>query len=240
MSDGRVRRVTWLHPDDPPEAFPPANQALLEPAGLLAAGGDLSVTRLLAAYRRGIFPWYSPGQHILWWSPDPREVIWPQKFHVSRSLARALRQATAEPDFVVLEDRHFEQVVDRCAAPRSAENGTWITPEMRAAYCTLHAAGFAHSIEVWRAGELIGGLYGVQLGGVFFGESMFSAATNGSKFALEYLCRTRREGTVELLDCQFATPHLRSLGSEPLARAAFLVELQRLTSGEPSVGASGA
>ncbi len=240
MSGGRARRITWLHPDDPPDAFPDASQALLEPAGLLAAGGDLSVTRLLAAYRRGIFPWYSPGQHILWWSPDPREVIWPQKFHVSRSLARALRQATAEPDFVVLEDRHFEQVIDRCAAPRSAENGTWITAEMRDAYCVLHAAGIAHSIEVWRAGELIGGMYGVQLGGVFFGESMFSAATNGSKFALEYLCRTRRQGTVELLDCQFATPHLRSLGSEPVSRADFLGELQQRIPADPLGGTTGA
>jgi leucyl/phenylalanyl-tRNA--protein transferase len=136
----------------------------------------------------------------------------------------------------VLEDRHFEQVVDGCAAPRSADSGTWITAEMRAAYCALHAAGVAHSIEVWHTGRLIGGLYGVQLGRVFFGESMFSAAADGSKFALEYLCRTRRNGTVALLDCQFPTPHLRSLGSEALPRAAFLAELQRLVAdAEPAL-----
>jgi leucyl/phenylalanyl-tRNA--protein transferase len=228
MSSVRARRVAWLQPDDPPEAFPPAAQALRDPNGLLAVGGDLSAARLLAAYRRGIFPWYSPGQDILWWSPDPREVLWPGKFHVSRSLARALRQAAAGPDFQVVEDRHFEAVVDGCAAPRATQSGTWITGEMRRAYCALHAAGHAHSIEVWSAGRLIGGLYGVQLGGVFFGESMFSAATNGSKFALEHLCRTRRGGTLELLDCQFPTPHLRSLGSEALPRAEFLLQLHRL------------
>lgn len=232
MSGSQARRLVWLQPDDPPDAFPPASQALDEPPGLLAAGGDLSAERLLAAYRRGIFPWYSPGQAILWWSPDPREVIRPDRFHVSRSLARALRLAAADPHFEVMEDRHFAQVVDGCAAPRGADSGTWITTEMREAYCALHAAGMAHSIEVWHHGELIGGLYGVQLGGVFFGESMFSAATNGSKFALEYLCRTRRNGTVELLDCQFPTPHLRSLGSEALPRAAFLEELRRLVAGQ--------
>lgn len=234
MTGVRARRVAWLQPDDPPDSFPPASQALREPDGLLAAGGDLSPARLLAAYRRGIFPWYSPGQAILWWSPDPREVIWPDRFHVSRSLARAVRQAAADPGFQVLEDRHFAQVVDACAAPRSAESGTWITPEMRAAYCALHAAGIAHSIEVWRSGELIGGMYGVQLGSVFFGESMFSTATNGSKFALEHLCRTRRNGTVALLDCQFQTPHLRSLGSEPLPRTAFLDYLHRLAAEPPA------
>lgn len=232
MSSARARPVAWLRPDDPPEAFPPASQALRDPDGLLAAGGDLSPGRLLAAYRRGIFPWYSPGQTILWWSPDPREVIRPDRFHVSRSLARALRAAAADPTFEVLEDRHFAQVIDACAAPRRADSGTWITPDMRAAYCALHAAGVAHSIEVWRAGQLIGGMYGVQLGGVFFGESMFSAAPDGSKFALEYLCRTRRNGSVALLDCQFPTPHLRSLGSEALPRAAFLAELDRLATGE--------
>jgi leucyl/phenylalanyl-tRNA--protein transferase len=228
VSSVRARRVAWLRPDDPPEAFPAASQALRDPNGLLAVGGDLSAARLLAAYRRGIFPWYSPGQDILWWSPDPREVLWPHKLHVSRSLARALRQAAAQPDFQIVEDQHFAAVVDGCASPRSTQSGTWISGAMRQAYCALHAAGRAHSIEVWSAGRLIGGLYGVQQGGVFFGESMFSAATNGSKFALEYLCRTRRNGTLELLDCQFATPHLRSLGSEPLPRAEFLGQLHRL------------
>jgi leucyl/phenylalanyl-tRNA--protein transferase len=228
VSGGRAHRVTWIDASDAPECFPPAQQALREPNGLLAAGGDLSPARLLAAYRRGIFPWYSPGQQILWWSPDPREVLWPQKFHLSRSLARALRQARSQGDFAVLEDCNFEAVIDACAAPRSSDTGTWITPEMRRAYCGLHAAGCAHSIEVWRGARLVGGLYGVQLGGVFFGESMFSAETNGSKFALEYLCRERRGGSIALLDCQFPTPHLRSLGSEALPRRAFLAQLQNL------------
>lgn len=227
MSGGRARRVAWLQPGDPPDTFPPQAQALREPNGLLAVGGDLSAERLLAAYRRGIFPWYSPGQDILWWSPDPREVLRPERFHESRSLARARRQAEARPDFRIVEDQHFAAVIDACAAPRAGHSGTWITDAMRTAYCALHAAGHAHCIEVWSAARLVGGLYGVQLGGVFFAESMFSAATNGSKFALEYLCRTRRGGSIRLLDCQFSTPHLRSLGSESLPRGEFLAELQR-------------
>jgi len=225
-------RLAWLPADGPPDAFPSLGQALQEPNGLLAAGGDLSPGRLLAAYGRGIFPWYSPGQEILWWAPDPREVLRPERFHISRSLARALRlggeAAAPAARLEYAEDQAFEAVIDACAAPRSTESGTWITPAMRAAYCALHALGHAHSIEVRRGGTLIGGVYGVQLGGVFFGESMFSAAANGSKFALEYLCRTRRGGTVRLIDCQFATPHLRSLGSEALARGEFAARLRGL------------
>lgn len=231
MNRTRAPRLAWLTPDSPPDAFPPLSQAMQEPNGLLAVGGDLSPERLLAGYARGIFPWYSPGQEILWWAPDPREVLWPERFHVSRSLARALRRgadAASAERLEITEDGDFAAVVDACAAPRSTESGTWITPAMRAAYCALHALGHAHSIEVRRCGQLIGGVYGVQLGAVFFGESMFSRAPDGSKFALEHLCRTRRGGTVRLVDCQFATPHLRSLGSEALPRAEFAARLREL------------
>jgi leucyl/phenylalanyl-tRNA--protein transferase len=228
----RAPRLAWLAPDSPPEAFPPLTQALQEPNGLLAVGGDLSPARLLAGYARGIFPWYSPGQEILWWAPDPREVLRPERFHVSRSLARTLRRGEADAASAerleVAEDRDFAAVIDACAAPRSADSGTWITPEMRAAYCALHAQGHAHSIEVRRSGELVGGVYGVQLGAVFFGESMFSRAADGSKIALAHLCRTRRAGTIQLIDCQFATPHLRSLGSEALPRSEFAARLRDL------------
>jgi leucyl/phenylalanyl-tRNA---protein transferase len=156
--------LRWLAPGDPPEAFPPVEQALADPPGLLAAGGDLSCERLVAAYRRGIFPWYSPGQPVLWWSPDPREVLFPAEFHRSRSLARALRTR----GFETCVDRDFEAVVAGCAAPRQASPGTWITPEMRSAYVELHRRGYARSVECWRAGRLVGGVYGVRLGRVFF------------------------------------------------------------------------
>jgi leucyl/phenylalanyl-tRNA--protein transferase len=236
----RPPRLAWLTPDDPPDAFPPLSQALREPNGLLAAGGDLSPERLLAGYRRGIFPWYSPGQELLWWSPDPREVLRPESFHVSRSLARALRQAGREAgpeqQLKVTENRAFEAVIDCCAAPRSADGGTWITADMRSAYCALHALGHAHSIEIWRGERLIGGIYGIQLGGLFFGESMFSSEANGSKFALEYLCRTRRNGSVRLIDCQFPTPHLRSLGSQSMPRGEFAARVAELTRLPPASG----
>jgi leucyl/phenylalanyl-tRNA--protein transferase len=163
--------ITWLSPDDPPDRFPPHEAALRDPPGLLAAGGDLRIERLLAAYQRGIFPWYSPGQPVLWWSPDPREVILPDEFHISRSLQRARRVR----GFEWCEDRDFAAVVARCAAPRARSPGTWITREMQHAYCALHSHGLAHSYEIWRADRLVGGVYGVRLKGVYFGESMFSA-----------------------------------------------------------------
>lgn len=172
-----MKSITWLSPHDAPEWFPPAEQALDEPAGLLAAGGDLSPERLMAAYRRGIFPWYSPGQPVLWWSPDPRAVLFPEEFHCARSLAKRLRNA----GFSASLDRDFAGVIDGCAAPRTASPGTWITAEMRAAYLTLHGLGCAHSVEIHHRGALVGGLYGVRLGGVFFGESMFSRERDASR-----------------------------------------------------------
>jgi leucyl/phenylalanyl-tRNA---protein transferase len=212
-----MRTITWLSPHDAPEWFPPPEQALEEPAGLLAAGGDLSPERLIAAYRRGIFPWYSPGQPVLWWSPDPRAVLFPEEFHTSRSLAKTLRNG----DFRCTLDRDFAAVIDGCAAPRSASPGTWITSEMRAAYLRLHALGHAHSIEVWQGDRLGGGLYGVRLGGVFFGESMFSRARDASKIALAHLVDISRASALAVIDCQLPSRHLMSLGARVIPRSQF-------------------
>ncbi len=212
-----MRTITWLSPHDAPEWFPPPEQALEEPAGLLAAGGDLSPQRLLAAYRRGIFPWYSPGQPVLWWSPDPRAVLFPEEFRCSRSLAKSLRNA----GFELSLDSDFAGVIDGCAAPRAASPGTWITSEMRAAYLALHALGRAHSIEVRHAGALVGGLYGVRLGGVFFGESMFSRQTDASKAALAHLVKLCRRNNLAVIDCQLPSRHLQTLGVRTIPRAQF-------------------
>jgi len=217
--------ITWLAPDDPPDRFPPHEAALSDPSGLLAAGGDLRPERLMAAYRRGIFPWYSPGQPVLWWSPDPREVLWPQEFRESRSLRRAIRQR----GFSLHQDRDFAAVVSACAAPRSRSPGTWITAEMKAAYCALHARGVAHSYEIWHGETLAGGLYGVRLGAVFFGESMFSRQADASKAALAGLVGRCRELGIELIDCQLPSAHLRSLGSRPIPRSEFLAMLAERT-----------
>jgi leucyl/phenylalanyl-tRNA---protein transferase len=183
----------------------------------LAAGGDLSCSRLLAAYRRGIFPWYSPGQPVLWWSPDPRAVLFPEEFRCSRSLAKTVRNG----GFSTAIDRDFAAVIDGCAAPRAASPGTWITSEMRAAYLELHHLGYAHSIEAWRQGALAGGLYGVRLGGVFFGESMFSAARDASKVALAHLVELCQRNSIVAIDCQLYSRHLGSLGARTIPRSRF-------------------
>jgi len=213
--------IHWLSASDAPEAFPPVERALADPPGLLAAGGDLAPARLLAAYRNGIFPWYSPGQPVLWWSPDPREVLPVEALHVSRSLARTLRRA----HFDVSIDTDFAAVIDACAAPRARSPGTWITPEMRTAYLRLHALGAAHSVEVRRGTELVGGVYGVAVGRAFSGESMFSRATDASKVALVALAEWCRGRGHALIDCQLPSAHLRSLGSRPMPRAEFLAYL---------------
>ena len=202
--------------------FPPAE--LASPEGLLAVGGDLSSARLLQAYRQGIFPWYNPGQPILWWSPDPRTVLFPEKLRVSRSLAKTLRHTT----FRVTLDTAFEQVIDACAAPRrnSPSGGTWITSEMRAAYCQLHHEGYAHSVEVWKGPALAGGLYGISLGSAFFGESMFSRETDASKIALAHLVRQLESWKFSVIDCQVASRHLFTLGAEEIPRQAFLALLK--------------
>ena len=201
--------------------FPPLAQALSDPNGLLALGGDLQPQRLLDAYRHGIFPWYSAGQPILWWSPDPRTVLAPQGVHISRSLAKTLRNG----GFSVSFDRDFAQVIAACAAPRAYASGTWITDEMQRAYCDLHRLGHAHSIECWRDGELCGGLYGVALGCIFFGESMFSRVRDASKVALATLCRLLARWHYALIDCQQETAHLTQLGARAMPRVTFAARL---------------
>ncbi len=212
-----MRTLRWLSRSTAID-FPPPDEALTEPNGLLAAGGDLTPERLLAAYRRGIFPWYDEGQPILWWSPDPRAILWPDGLHVSRSLRRSLRNGRFE--FRV--DSAFDDVVAACAAPRSYADGTWITPDMAAAYGRLHRLGWAHSFETWRDGTLVGGLYGVALGRVFFGESMFARATDASKVALVHAVAFLRERRFALIDCQVASAHTLSLGATNIARPEFL------------------
>ncbi|HEY2590259.1 MAG TPA: leucyl/phenylalanyl-tRNA--protein transferase [Steroidobacteraceae bacterium] len=212
-----MKTITWLSPQDAPERFPPLERALDEPPGLLAAGGDLSAPRLLAAYRRGIFPWYSPGQPVLWWSPDPRAVLFPDEFRCSRSLAKTLRNGGFETRI----DDDFTAVIEGCAAPRPSSAGTWITREMRSAYLELHRQGHAHSIETYLEGRLAGGLYGVRLGGVFFGESMFSREPDASKVALARLVDLCRTDGIAVIDCQLSSRHLESLGSRLVPRSEF-------------------
>lgn len=205
-------------------AFPPVERALRSPDGLLAAGGDLSVPRLLEAYRHGIFPWFSEGEPILWWSPDPRMVMFPSEFRISRSLGKTLRKGAYE----VRCDTAFEQVMRACAAPRDDHAGTWIHEDMIQAYCALHELGFAHSVETWMDGELAGGLYGMAIGRMFYGESMFSRRTDASKIALAHLARQLELRRFGMIDCQMKTPHLASLGAREIPRAEFVARLKRL------------
>ena len=202
--------------------FPPVD--LASPEGLLAIGGDLRSERLLQAYRTGIFPWYNEGQPILWWSPDPRAVLYPTQLKLSRSLKKTLRQR----QFHVTLDQAFVQVMQACAAPRARrpEEGTWITPEMVAAYSRLHQQGHAHSVEAWRGKELVGGLYGVALGGVFFGESMFTRATDASKVAFVHLVQQLQHWGFSLIDCQVSSAHLKTLGAQEIRRRRFMQELE--------------
>lgn len=196
--------------------FPPVE--LAEPDGLLAIGGDLSTERLLIAYRCGIFPWYE-GEHILWWSPDPRFVLFPQRLVVSKSMKSLIRKHA----FEFRTDTAFTEVISRCKKiTRKDQNGTWITDEVKTAYCTLHQKGYAHSAEAWQNGQLVGGLYGVRLGDVFYGESMFTEVSNASKFAfITYVEQLRKEG-VHIIDCQVYTEHLESLGAEMIPRKEFI------------------
>jgi leucyl/phenylalanyl-tRNA--protein transferase len=217
-------RLTLLRNDDPPDNFPDPEQALDDPNGLLALGGDLSPPRLLAAYRRGIFPWYEGAQPVMWWSPDPRAVLLPGGLHVSRSLRRTLRSGR----FTVSTDRDFAGVIGACARLRAAQ-GTWITADMREAYIRLHQLGHAHSIETWHGDRLVGGVYGIAIGKVFFGESMFSTETDASKVALTALMQRLVERSFGLLDCQLETPHLNSLGSRLMARRDFIRVVSNLS-----------
>jgi len=261
--------IPWLTVDSP---FPPVERALREPDGLLAAGGGLSETRLLEGYRQGIFPWFSPGDPVLWWSPDPRMVLIPDEFKISRSLAKVLRKNAYE----VRTDTAFESVMRSCAAPRKGHSGTWINEDMIAAYCTLHRLGYAHSVEVWldkglsqfhfegqarrrrmndadsasstarsEEGsqhsftdemELVGGVYGVSIGRMFYGESMFSLVSNASKIALAHLAGQLGRWRFGMIDCQMYTPHLASLGAREIPRREFIARLQELIHCEPATG----
>jgi leucyl/phenylalanyl-tRNA--protein transferase len=204
----------WITDDAPVHAFPDVDYAMIQPNGLLAVGGDLSPARLLHAYQRGIFPWFSEAQPILWWAPDPRAVLLPEAIKISRSLRKTLRRGV----FQVTFDQVFPRVIEACAAPRGHQNDTWITNHMIAAYCELHARGFAHSVECWQDGVLVGGLYGVAIGKVFFGESMFSRVSDASKVALVALCQSG----YELIDCQLPSDHLKRMGATEIPRRDFM------------------
>jgi leucyl/phenylalanyl-tRNA--protein transferase len=223
----------WITANRYGAQLPPVDLALDEPNGLLAAHGDLAPATLLAAYRAGVFPWYSAGQPILWWSPDPREVLTPAQFHVSRSLARTLRRG----HFRVTADRDFGAVMLACATPRHDDDGTWITAEMIDAYTALHRLGHAHSFECWHGDRLVGGMYGVAIGRVFYGESMFSRMTDASKVALATACRWLAAWGNALFDCQVESEHLASLGARTMPRADFVAALSTLCDREPSESA---
>ncbi len=213
--------IPWLEPSANPH-FPDTTSALAEPAGLLAAGGLLSIEWLLAAYRQGIFPWFSENEPILWWTPAPRTVLYPRRFHQSRSLQKLARQQR----FQLSRDQDFEAVIQACAEDRQGQSGTWINPQMIDAFVEMHHAGFAHSIECRHQGELVGGLYGIALGKVFFGESMFSKMANTSKLCLKYLVDS---ASYEMIDCQLPTGHLQSLGAIDISREEFESALNRWT-----------
>lgn len=219
--------IPYLDAEDP---FPSVDNALRDPNGLLAAGADLSPGRLLDAYRRGIFPWFGDEDPLLWWSPDPRMVLWVDELHVSKSLRKSIRAGR----FRVTADRAFSAVMQGCAEPRADEAGTWITTEMRAAYARLAALGYAHSIEAWQGDSLVGGLYGVAIGRVFFGESMFARTSDASKVAFVTLVQQLQRWEFRLIDCQMPTAHLASLGAREIPRREFLAEVERAVR-EPAI-----
>ena len=227
--------VPWLENNSP---FPHPSSALTEEdgaAGLLAAGADLSAERLLYAYKNGIFPWFSEDQPILWWSTDPRMVLQVKNFKLSDSLKKRLRKISKDPRWEVRFDSAFEEVMRACAAPRKSGPGTWISEDIVAGYTDLHRLGYAHSCELWLDGELVGGAYGVCLGRMFYGESMFARVTDASKIALAHLVFFLREHEVEMIDCQQETAHLASLGAKPIARADFLSHVE-VASSLPAIG----
>lgn len=219
-----------ISPNDTSYQFPDVSLALEEPNGLLAIGGDLSPERLLAAYGQGIFPWFNPGEPILWWSPDPRAVLFPEKIKISRSLRKTLNKNL----FTITTDLAFDEVVAACQAPRVKQKGTWITAEMRIAYSNMHHLGFAHSVEAWRDNELVGGLYGMAIGQVFFGESMFSKEKDASKVALVALTDKLRAWGYQLIDCQVQSEHLSTLGAEDMPRNTFCELLEKLVRLSPT------
>ena len=215
--------LPWLTED--PAAFPPADSALSDPNGLLAAGGDLQPERRIYAYQKGIFPWFEEDQPILWWSPDPRMVLFPDRIHISRSLKKAMKKS----DFSITTDKCFDKVIEACSQQRAYSTGTWLTADMKQAYNRLFEMGAAHSVEVWNENTLVGGLYGVAMGNVFFGESMFSFRDNASKMALVALCRQLSRLGYRLIDCQVSNPFLVSMGAEEISRDEFMIFLPENT-----------
>ena len=226
-------RIQYLDPNQPEQDFPALEQALTEPNGLLAIGGCLSPQRLVNAYRHGVFPWFNPGEPILWWSPNPRLVLFPDKLNISRSLQKTLRKQT----FEVRYDYAFDQVMQACSAPRREQGGTWITADMKQAYHRLHQQGIAHSVETWQDGELVGGLYGLAIGRVFFGESMFHRVSDASKVAFANLVGQLGAWGYRMIDCQVSSDHLFSLGAEEIPRAEFAALLKELCSQWPEPAA---
>ena len=224
MSNHRQSSAPYWLDDNQPELFPDVSLALREPDGLLAVGGDLSVQRLLAAYRQGIFPWYSEDQPVLWWSPDPRLVLTPEQLIISRSLRKTIRK----DQFTVTFDKAFTNVIHECSAPRNYTDDTWITDDMKQAYIKLHEAGHAHSVECWRDDKLVGGLYGIAIGKVFFGESMFSRVTDASKVAFAFLVKHLQHWQYKLIDCQVYSEHLASLGATNISRVKFISSINKL------------
>ncbi len=223
MKNTQQRGPFFIPTNDPGHDFPDPELAMEVPNGLLAIGGDLSAQRLITAYHHGVFPWYNPGQPILWWSPDPRAVLFPDQLKVSRSLEKVRRKER----YTVTCDRAFAEVVRACAAPRKGVDGTWISEEMAQAYYRLHLLGIAHSAECWERGRLVGGLYGVALGRVFFGESMFYRSRDASKVAFAYLVQRLRQWGYQLIDCQVSSNHMASLGAADIPRREFLHMLGR-------------
>jgi leucyl/phenylalanyl-tRNA--protein transferase len=219
----------WIEPNSGDVEFPDVSLALTEPDGLLAIGGDLTSRRLLSAYRSGIFPWYSEDQPLLWWSPNPRYVLFPEQIKISRSLRKTLRQQK----FTISINRAFDEVIQACAeTPRAGQDGTWITSEMYNAYTQLHRDGYAHSVEAWKDNKLVGGLYGIEIGKVFFGESMFSKQTDASKAAFVHFVKHLHNLGLELIDCQVHTAHLESLGALPIPRNQFIQLLNKFCDSE--------
>lgn len=218
-------------PDDPASPFPPLKQALNEPDGLLAAGGDLSAERLLNAYQHGIFPWFNENEPILWWSPDPRCVLYPDKLNISRSLRKTLKKNI----FEIRMNTAFAEVLKACAAPRAQQAGTWITDDMFNAYVNMHKLGYAHSVECWQDNKLVGGLYGMTIGQVFFGESMFSKQSDASKVALVHLCEHLTRHDFKLIDSQVHTPHMESMGAEMIDRKEFAQLIKKYAINNPTI-----
>jgi leucyl/phenylalanyl-tRNA--protein transferase len=213
--------ISFIEPNAPVSSFPEINKARRYPDGLLAVGGDLSIERLIYAYKSGIFPWYNEGDPILWWSPNPRCVLFPKKFHISKSFKKTLKKHT----YIIKQNTRFEQVINQCANNKRKQEGTWINEDMIQAYTELHFSGHAHSIEVWDNTKLVGGLYGIQIGHVFFGESMFSLVSDASKLAFHYLAQ---QTNIKLIDCQIKSDHMIRMGAQEIKRNTFEAYLHKL------------